>query len=612
MPSADLSTAQPNEKSTTTARLPWIVLVGSFAIFTGRWIWIAGMADYGWTYELGMRIRAGEVPYHDYISALPQLTSYSIVPFLALFDGNLWAHNVQLYLWWLGTLIVGLYVLRKLTDSIILQSVGIFAAACFSFPAMTLGHAYSFAGTFFFGLTLLRLLAYRSAAKKRDLFWAGCFAGLGIFAKQNMGLMAILCGILSIFQFGDLRHELRAKVRQVAIFLAGAALIFLPIFSYFANHAGWAETFFQMFRDAGKGKGGIFGIFIHVMPFLFFTPETPHRYIWTVVFGIVTTGGFLLWLWPRVAQGTDARAKIDEANYWVANSWLGVAILAVVIVSCASLANLPVLKNAFDGLLVGYIYSNQGYNGVFLSVIYSGLLALSLLCVWHCWRRRAAALWLPTIALPLVVCGQEMSSQIYLPYAAPMAVPLAVFLLNEYRVLCNLPRFGCLVAAAVVLLFTAFPPDFWVPNFQRVYKLPEHSRFAGLYSNEAYASYVNTLLENVTPRIHNRTTLWLCFDGPHQAYGGKAVYSVPLLHLDTYNTRSEPILKQRWEKEPPEFVVLGPEVRLPPDAAFLKWTNINAWLSASYDKVWESAQWRVSLWQHKTSRDKLANQLNTQ
>jgi hypothetical protein len=193
-----------------------------------------------------------------------------------------------------------------------------------------------------------------------------------------------------------------------------------------------------------------------------------------------------------------------------------------------------------------------------------------------------------------------------------MAVPLAVFLLNEYRVLCNLPRFGCLVAAAVVLLFTAFPPDFWVPNFQRVYKLPEHSRFAGLYSNEAYASYVNTLLENVTPRIHNRTTLWLCFDGPHQAYGGKAVYSVPLLHLDTYNTRSEPILKQRWEKEPPEFVVLGPEVRLPPDAAFLKWTNINAWLSASYDKVWESAQWRVSLWQHKTSRDKLANQLITQ
>jgi hypothetical protein len=123
---------------------------------------------------------------------------------------------------------------------------------------------------------------------------------------------------------------------------------------------------------------------------------------------------------------------------------------------------------------------------------------------------------------------------------------------------------------------------------------------------------VNALTENVTPRIKDRTTLWLCFDGPHQAYGGKAVFSVPLLHLDTYNTRSESNLKQRWEKEPPEFVFLGPEIRLPPDASFLKWANINVWLQASYDKVWEWPEARVSLWQHKRSRDKLVNQPITQ
>jgi hypothetical protein len=611
MQSADPSAAQSIEKRAVTARLPWIVLLACFAIFAGRWIWIAGMADYGWNYELGMRIRSGEVPYRDYISALPQLTSYTIVPLLAVLDGNVWAHNIHLYLWWLASLVVGLCVLRKLSGSIILQSAGVFAAACFSFPAATLGHAYSFAGTFFFGLTVLQLLTYQALAKPGALFWAGCFAGLGIFAKQNMGIMAILCGLLSIFPFVKLRQELPAKMNQVGIFLAGVGVMFVPIFSYFALHAGAMETFFQMFRDASAGKGGLLGIIVHVMPFLFFTLETPHRYVWTVVFGIVTTGGFLLWLWPRFSNRTGSAAADKETDR-KPDPWLCAAILAVVIVSCASLANLPVLKNAFDGLVVRYIYTNQSYSGVLLSIIYSGLIALSVLCLWHCWRQRDARLWLPTIALPLVVCGQEMSSQIYLPYAAPVGIPLALFLLNEYRVLRNVPRLGCLVAASVVLVFTAFPPDFWVPHFERVYRLPEHSRFSGLHSNEACASYVNALLKNVAPRIHNRTTLWLCFDGPHQAYGGKAVYSVPLLHLDTYNTRSEPILKQRWEKKPPEFVVLGPEVRLPPDAAFLKWTNINAWLSASYDKVWESAEWRVSLWQHKTSRDKLANQLITQ
>src|SRR5262245_46490036 len=104
MQSADLSAAQSNERAAVKARLPWIVLAASFAIFAGRWIWIAGMADYGWNYELGMRILAGEVPYRDYISALPQLTSYTIVPLLALLDGNLWAHNIHLYLWWLACL----------------------------------------------------------------------------------------------------------------------------------------------------------------------------------------------------------------------------------------------------------------------------------------------------------------------------------------------------------------------------------------------------------------------------------------------------------------------------------------------------------------------------
>src|ERR1041385_4295740 len=91
---------------------PLKILLLVAAIFTARWIWIAGIGDYGWTYELGMRVWQGEVPFRDYISTHPQLTSYTIVPFLAVLKGNLWAFAIHLYLWWFAALLIGWRVAR--------------------------------------------------------------------------------------------------------------------------------------------------------------------------------------------------------------------------------------------------------------------------------------------------------------------------------------------------------------------------------------------------------------------------------------------------------------------------------------------------------------------
>ena len=154
-----LASNQPDPQAVSPApdRRPLKLLLAIVGILTARWIWIAGLGDYAWTYELGMRVSQGEVPFRDFICTLPQLTSYTIVPFVVLLKGNLWAFSLHLYAWWFATLLVGLQVARALGLRPAAQIAAMFFAACVSLPATHLGHAYSYAGTFFFGLTLLQL-----------------------------------------------------------------------------------------------------------------------------------------------------------------------------------------------------------------------------------------------------------------------------------------------------------------------------------------------------------------------------------------------------------------------------------------------------------------------
>jgi len=148
--------ADPNVgKAEAIDRRPLLVLILIVVILSARWIWIAGIGDYGWTYELGMRTLLGEIPYRDYICTLPPLTSYTIVPFIVLLKGNLWSFSLHLYLWWFAALFVGLLVARALGLRPVAQAAAVLLAACLSLPSTHLGHAYSYAGTFFFGLTLL-------------------------------------------------------------------------------------------------------------------------------------------------------------------------------------------------------------------------------------------------------------------------------------------------------------------------------------------------------------------------------------------------------------------------------------------------------------------------
>lgn len=586
--------ANPTEGKST---LPLKLLLFVTGILAARWIWFAGIGDYGWTYELGVRVMQGEVPYRDYLSTLPQLTSYTIIPFIWALQGNLWAFALHLYFWWLVALLVGWQVVRAFGLRPVAQAAALFFAACLSLPALQLGHAYSYAATACFGLVLLQLLQHRRNGRGRHLVFAGGLAGLCLFAKQNIGAVAVLLGAGATVAECLVKRETRISPRRLLFFCGGVALTFLPIFAYFACHAGVGEVFQQMFSDAGAGKGGVRRMLFNLIPLWFFVPGTPGRWLWTFGITAIVMFSFLGFLAARMFRAQANAAAVGSPT--ARNSWrvLAAAIGIVVFLSGVSLFDLPSVRDFFARGHPAAMYAYQGYTFPLFFIAYAFFTALAIvgLLTRKLWREPKFTLLL--LAFPLILWGHEMSCEGYLPFGAPLVVPLAMVLLESTGLVCNTVPLSSIAGAVMILgLSVSTQPEFRAASFKPLERLPADSKFAGIWASPNYVARLTELHEHVTPRIRDHTTLWICVGDPHLAWGGRSTFSVPLIHLDTYNIRSEPALMQHWQTHPPEFVFVG--YYLPPaHSHLLNKEAVNTWLPERYDLVWQSPVYEAVLWQ---------------
>lgn len=594
-----LASNQPDPQAVSPARdrRPLKLLLAIVGILTARWIWIAGLGDYAWTYELGMRVGQGEVPFRDFICTLPQLTSYTIVPFLVLLKGNLWAFSLHLYAWWFATLFVGLQVARALGLRPAAQIAAMFFAACVSLPATHLGHAYSYAGTFFFGLTLLQLHQFRKRESLKSLLLAGVFAGLGIFAKQNIGILAVLLGVGMIAYDCILQKQIGRMFRPVLVFCSGAALAFLPIFAFFASKAGASEVFQQMFSDAGAGKGGMFGMLFHALPLFFFSTETPARQLWTLAFSGVVVMAFFGFVGFKM-QRLQASPVADSPSKNAKDHWqlIACAVALVALLSAVSLFDMPSVRDGFNKLHPKAVYEFHGFVAPLNFIAYTFFTALAAICLLSPAHWLQKDLFLPIVGLPLVLWGHELSCQGYLPFGAPLVVPLAFVLLEKIGIIRNTVPLGCIAGIILMIGVTgSTQPGYQPPSFKSVERLPSESKFTGLWANPVFAATTKELHKNVAPKIRDHTTLWLTIGGPHLAYGGKSVFNVAALFGDTYNLRSEPALLARWQAQPPQFIFVG-DRNLCPGSQVFTTESLNLWLPQRYDPVWKSSERDATLW----------------
>lgn len=572
-----------------------------FSIFTLRWIWIAGLGDYGLSYEGGMRILAGEIPYRDTITTLPQLTSYSIIPFLIAFKGNLFSFAFHLYAWWLFALIAGLQVAKELGCDRTLRTAALFLGACISFPALSHANAYNYASTAFAGFAMCFNLRALASGKLRDAFISGVFIGLTIFAKQNVGAAAFAVGG-AVFAYEALvKRSFIPTLKLGLVYSVGCLGAFLPVFFYFAAHAGLHETFLQMFSDASAAKGGMKGMLQKGLPIIFFQPGTPHRHFWDLA-----VSGFVFAFWLalislRLRRQPQSPTPDDETNQRNSNNWFLIGLLTVAAISLISIVNIPVLKSLFNSLRTAYFPHNYL---LFLYALYVGwcTLFLTFLLRLESWRSKQivfSLLWLAVFILVFATSGFW-----YFVFSAPVAVPISFYLLRHLNLIRSGHAFAVTIGTASVVVFSIFPTQCMsgalVPTFEALDRLPSQTHFAGLYAGRSFAVQVRERLEFISPRIGNQRTLWLAIPGPFLAFGGAPVRNIPALYHDTYNPRNESPLKEEWERHPPEFVVLE-SFHPNNNAKFLTPQYLTTWLTNSYDLILQEKTSHASLWHYRAS-----------
>jgi hypothetical protein len=576
----------------TPSKLPWFLLFGLFSFFAARWIWIAGMGDYAWHYETGMRVLKGEVPYSDFLTTQPQLATYTITPLLWLFKGNLLAAGVHLYLWWLASMTAGLILLKRLGAGAATQSVAVFFMVCVSRPATLNGFPHSYAAAACFGAGLVCLVHF---IKKQSGFWAamvGIWVSLAVLAKQNIGAGLFIAALLTFGQLYFFKGQHRKLLQTLGWFALGTGLSFFPVLAYFAFHAGLIETVRQMVFDAIAGKGGFKQMLFNLLPMFFFERSVPHRHLWDVLLTLGFNGFLLVYFFRKVFSRNEvpARPELHRESSW--RYWILAGAIFVISFSLLALVDMPQLKPHLQGLAPYFFYGSPvfWFQGAFLCLGAVGWL--------HSWfsgheTRSIILLWLLVFA-----CAFHLSVGAGF-YAIPIALPLFMFLLKEYGMIQTGARFAAVVSSVLVGANLLFPPPYCVPSFEPLYKLPQDSPFAHLYAPGWYARFVKDMHAHVTPSIRGHRTLWLSCIGPQLAFGGLPVRAVPQIFSDTYSARLEEGMVKHWERFPPDFVV---RASYTPAAGSMYFTveYLNKWLPKRYEKIWQSQTQDMTLWRHQS------------
>ncbi|MCX7887115.1 MAG: hypothetical protein N3B01_07695, partial [Verrucomicrobiae bacterium] len=498
-----------------------------------------------------------------------------------------------LYINWIAAVVVGAALLRKLTsDKTLWLGSGILAIAL-SLPAFSLHHAYNYQATALAGLTIYLLLAWHESQRLRYVFLAGVAAGICLYAKQNVGLVMALGGLVATTVLSSsiaMGFRFRRVLRDAAWFIAGWCLSVVPVFVYFAHWAGAAEVCRQMLFDGGQLKRDLLvALSRHVVK--------------AVSSGAPTSERLLLGALILLGVTACVAAMFIPANRGFPPRRQNLPLFQLTVVGFCAVSGLLCLLSFADCEAVRELAKFQlsalapSLTSVARGTVYFGILGLTLACLLRRPLQNQTSSWVLCFFLVIFTAAYQMSARPYICFAAPLSVPLVVAIAERWRLLPNSLPALTVLAAALVTVASFLNSQHGM--FVRLMRLPDRSSFARLYSYDGFPHQVAELVEQLSPRIRNAPTLWLCAPGPHLAYGGKPVFNVASFWKDTYHSRVEPTLFTRWEADPPDFVVFGPFERAP-NARLLTEEHIQRWLNERYTKIWTSRTTRLTLWQRKS------------
>lgn len=584
-----------------TVTLMYLFLGVAALIWVVRWLPIVRVnGDFGISFEASARVAHGEVWGRDFFVTVPPLSYYPQAAIYLLTHHSVWSENIHLFGTWLITLMLGIWIGKRLKVPTGILLAGGILAMTLSTPAFNCGLAYSYIATAWVEVTLLLLLVDPTSGPSFfRTFVMGVCMGLCFMTKHNVGLfMTAFFGTtligLGVFSWRSKWGEL---VKMLTGYCAGFWLTFGALFAIFASYSSAANVWKILFQDGPSGRGGLALIITRTIPRPVFSDLGG-----TVVERVIEAGASIVFFLAicflsfQRLRNTGAVSEEPKSERVIPKAAYG--YLAVLLVlSVLSLFDLPSVRevgSAFASLLhvrtVGIAnFTEQIFYELAVAI------GLSYLVAGMLWPRRLhsnksshAILDTSTGIFMALFClcfsAAVMTSNInYFSFVAPAVVPFLVYVCYvRLRV-----KSSVIYWVSALCLPGYFLSTVYTESFCRYTRLPENSPFQGMWAGPVRTEEITTNWEKVHPLIEGRTTLWLTKCGPQSAYGGRPVPNVTGLSNDTYGVRVESDLFARWNRALPERVVKGPYYTAAGSLIFQP-DNMTKWLQENYRCVYSA------------------------
>ena len=598
-------------------RWVFIPVVVSLAVLFARWIFVIGSGDFGLDYELASRLMADQWQSRDFFSVYPPISGYSLLLFMKMLGHSYLVVNIHLWFWWLINVGVVAWLMRTYGGSVVQVAFVMMAVALLTVPPNNAGKSGELIASALSGLAVIGLLRYSKTGKSFLAILAGGVGGVAILAKPNVGVAIVMSLIAACSAIALVQHEARPKYLMAGLLvLMGAVAGALVAVAIPGWYGGYSELAKEVLVGGSQIKGGISSLALRVFPRISTTFEPPFRYIVEMGISLPLLGLFAIFF----GRLLHARSK-DQMGAMDANTPILEFVEKLLWLLCGIVVALSVWSlwpQEFPHRFVMLFYDFQLvslpfflWQLLYLMVVVA--LVVSLVAgiirkeysgdiTQPFWASFVCLIW----TLGIVASGRHNSV-----FAATLFMPMLVLQYGRGR-----ERAFYRMTIVLLVLWTAawhLAPN-WKSTFSELTRLPEDSKFSGLYWPEGGASVpgsypvwsssktIEALLRNVSPRLEGKNTLWLV-PGPGTAFGGR-VYSYGVHGLSANNV--PPWAEQKFGEgvraNPPEYIV---------SSSFDEWEDhkwsfmrpevVVPWLHENYRLVWKLTDNPASLllWEKK-------------
>lgn len=564
------------------------VVIGFLITILGRWILVTGFGDYGTDYDFVSRLLQGQWQGKDFFSIFPPVPQYFLYFLMKIFGDNLFIVNINLWFWWLINIFAAYLIMLKLKLKIESIGLGTILVASLTVPINMHGVAFAYMASAFSCLALLLVLKNN---KNITLFFSGFLLGIAILSKPNVGLIMLV----SIFLFKFLEEDWSA-IRKIFIYkmiflLIGITISVFLLILFPGYHGGFFELYREVISGGSEIKGGLISLALRSIPRIGIMDGTPHRYLYEIILTLFISIILIL----KINKHSE---NILNKNSSSVNFSFIIFYAFTLFINFITLFKWDYSKN------ITLLIYNLGLTSasfflwqvLYIFVFYSLIIAIIKTLLIYKFTIVKNFKFLILFITLIYVVGVVSSGRHNITFASALFVPVLIY---------HFSIVGDRVNKWLVIIFLwtlawCIAPN-WKSTFAKLNKLPENTKFSGLYWPDGGAQLPGSypiwssskVIEDLniffSKNINDyETVLWLV-PGPGAAFGG-SIYRFGIHGLSANNVSKwgESRLAKSLEYNKPNYVVVGDLEEWNNNTWVFMKKNVSLnWLEDNYNIIFE-------------------------